>query len=193
MEEEEKDGRTTFKTLRGAKVYDADGEEFGHVSDIEMNLTTLNPTHLIIHKGFFGEYLRINMKYIDEVKRDKIRLWISPVKNLVGARVVDRGGTDIGRVLEAEKDKDGHLEYIRVETRIIETRDEEEELDRYIAPTMPFQDMSVTLPTSPLEEGPVPTQFDLNTEEIVIKTEDISDVHKEKIVLRKAKEYYTKK
>ncbi|MFW6176717.1 MAG: PRC-barrel domain-containing protein, partial [Thermoplasmatota archaeon] len=73
--EDIQNGRTTFNSIKGTKVFDADGEVFGHVSDIVINQSTLNPTKLIIHKGFFGEYLRVNLKYIDKINPDAIHLW----------------------------------------------------------------------------------------------------------------------
>ena len=185
-------GRTTFNSIKGTKVYDADGEVFGHVSDIEINRSTLNPTKLIIHKGFFGEYLRVNLKYVDKITSDSIHLWISPAKNLVGANVLDSEGTNIGVVREAEKDKTGDLEYIRVESKILRTMDDEEQIEAYTVPMMSFDDMSITLPTSPLEEGPIATHIDVNREDIIIESEDIIDVGKDCIKLAKKKEEYIK-
>lgn len=193
MDERTSDGRTTFSRIKGTKVYDAEGDVFGHVSDIELNQATLNPTHLIVHKGFFGEYVKINLKYIDSISRDKIQLWISPVKNLVGTRVFDSEGTEMGIVREAEKGKDSNLEYIRVETRFLRTRDEEEELETYIAPMIPFEDMSITLPSAPIEGGSMATHLDLNVEEIIVHAEDIISVHKDRVILAKKKEDYIKK
>lgn len=190
MVEETENGRTTFNNLKGTKVYDADGELFGHVSDIEINRTTLNPTSLIIHKGFFGEYLEINLKYVEKITSDRIDLWISPVKNLVGTRVLDSEKTEIGNVKEAEKDKNGDLEYIRVEARIIRTRDEDGELESYTVPMMSFEDMSIALPTSPMEEGPIATYMDVETKDIIIDSEDIVSAHKDKIILSGKKEEY---
>ena len=190
--EDLQNGRTTFNSIKGTKVYDADGEVFGHVSDIEINQTTLNPTKLVIHKGFFGEYLRVNLKYVDKITTDSIRLWISPAKNLIGAKVLDSEGTDIGVVREAEKDKQGDLEYIRVESKILRTMDEDEQIEAYTVPMMSFDDMSITLPTSPLEEGPIATHIDVNREDIYIESEDIVDVGKDCIKLSKKKEEYIK-
>ncbi len=185
------DGRTTFNKLKGMKVYDADGKVFGHVSDIEINKSTLSPTKLVIHKGFFGEYLRINLKYIEKIARDAIHLWISPIKNLVGAKVLDSEGEEIGEVKEAEKGKDGELEYIRMETKVIRTRNEyEEEIDSYTVPMLSFEDMSVTLPTPPLEEDSVATSMDLNQEDIYIEAEEITDVGRDCIKLKKEREEY---
>ncbi len=192
-EDEVQDGRTTFNSIKGTKVYDADGEVFGHVSDIVINQSTLNPTKLIIHKGFFGEYLRVNLKYVDKITPDSIHLWISPAKNLVGAKVLDSEGTDMGVVKEAEKDKNGDLEYIRIESKILRTMDEDEQIEAYTVPMMSFDDMSVTLPTSPLEEGPIATHIDVNREDIYIESEDITDVGKDCIKLSKKKEEYIKK
>lgn len=190
--EDLQNGRTTFNSIKGTKVYDADEEVFGHVSDIEINRTTLNPTKLIIHKGFFGEYLRVNLKYVDKITPNSIRLWISPAKNLVGAKVLDSEGTDIGVVREAEKDKQGDLEYIRVESKILRTMDEDEQIEAYTVPMMSFDDMSITLPTSPLEEGPIATHIDVNRVDIYIESEDIVDVGKDCIKLSKKKEEYIK-
>lgn len=187
---ETKDGRTTFNELKGMKVYDADGEFFGRVSDIELNQATLNPTHLIIHKGFFGEYVKVNMKYIEKISPDKISLWISPMRKLKGYRVFDSEGTEFGRVEEAEKDKEGDLEYIRVSARFIKPMEEEEEMETYIAPMMPFEDMSLTMPSSPLEEGPMGTQFNIRSEDIFVYAEDVMSVHEDKIILNKEKEFY---
>ncbi len=191
-EEEEEEGRTTFNSIRGMDVYDADGESFGHVHDIEINKTTLNPTKLIIHKGFFGEYMRINLKYIDKITSKAIHLWISPAKNLRGTRVIDINGDDIGSVKEAEKGKEGSLEYIRVETRVIRTKDDEEhQIDTYAVPMLSFEDMSVTLPT-PLDEGDVATRMDMIKEDIYIEANDILDVGKDCVRLKKRKEEYIK-
>ncbi len=190
-EGEVEDGRTTFNKLKGMKVYACDGEVFGHVSDIEMNKSTLNPTKLVIHKGFFGEYLRINLKYVEKITRDAIHLWISPIKNLVGNKVLDGNGEEIGEVKEAEKGKDGDLEYIRMETKVIRTKNEdEEEIESYTVPMLSFEDMSVTLPTPPIEGESMPTRMDMNKEDIYIEAEDITDVGKECIKLKKKKEEY---
>lgn len=192
MAEDEEEGRTTFNRIRGMDVYDADGEPFGHVHDLEINKTTLNPTKLVIHKGFFGDYMRINLKYIDKITPESIHLWISPAKNLRGTRVIDVEGDDIGEVKEAEKGKEGDLEYIRVETRIIRTKDDEEhQIDTYAVPMLSFEDMSVTLPT-PLEGGEVATRMDMNKEDIYIEADDILDVGKDCIRLKKRKEEYIK-
>ncbi|MGM0509982.1 MAG: PRC-barrel domain-containing protein [Thermoplasmatota archaeon] len=187
-----KNGRTTFTELRGMKVYDADGEFFGRVSDIELNQATLNPTHLIIHKGFFGEYVKVNMKYIEKITRSEINLWISPMRKLKGYRVFDSEGTEFGRVEEAEKDRNGDLEYLRVSARFIKTLDEEEELETYIAPMMPFEDMSLTMPSTPMEEGPMGTHFNLRTEDVFVYAEDVLSVHEDKIILNKKKDFYKK-
>lgn len=193
MDEKTSDGRTTFSRIKGTKVYDAEGDVFGHVSDIELNQATLSPTHLIVHKGFFGEYVKINLKYIDRITRDKIQLWISPVKNLVGNGVFDSEGTEMGIIKEAEKGKDGNLEYIRVETRFLRTRDEEEELETYIAPMIPFEDMSITLPSAPIQGGSMATHMDLNMEEIIVHAEDIISIHNDRVILKNKKEDYIKK
>ncbi len=191
-EENEEEGRTTFNRIRGMDVYDADGEPFGHVHDIEINKTTLNPTKLIIHKGFFGEYMRINLKYIDNITSEAIHLWISPAKNLIGTRVIDVEGDEMGEVTEAERGKDGGLEYIRVETRVIRTKDDEEhQIETYAVPMLSFEDMSVTLPT-PLEEGEVATRMDMIKESLYIEADDIIDVGKDCIRLKKKKEEYIK-
>jgi len=171
-------------------VYDSDGRSFGHVHDIEINKTTLNPTKLIIHKGFFGKYMRVNLKYIDRITRDGIYLWISPVKNLIGTHVIDSQGDEMGEVVEAERGKDCGLEYIKVETRVIRTKDEDErDVETYTVPMLSFEDMSVTLPT-PLDEGNVATRMDMNREVIYIEADDIIDVGKDCIRLKKKKEEY---
>ncbi len=185
-----KDGRTTFNRVKGIKVYDAEGELFGHVDDIEMNRTTMIPTHLIIHKGFFGEYFRINIRYIDKIQEDKILLWISPIQNLIGATVTDNMGTDMGTVKHAVKGKDGKLEYVRVNVRIVKTRKEDHELNRYIVPMMPFEDMSLSLPSGPVEGGSATTNIDLITEQITVGVDEIRDIHKDRIVLKHRKDEY---
>ncbi len=191
-EENEEEGRTTFNSMRGMDVYDADGQSFGHVHDIEINKTTLNPTKLVIHKGFFGEYMRVDLKYIEKITSDSIHLWISPAKNLVGTRVIDAEGDEMGDVKEAERGKDGGLEYIRVETRLIRTKDEEEkQVDTYAVPMLSFEDMSVTLPT-PVDEGEGATSMDMTKESIHIEADEIIDVGKECIRLKKRKEEYIK-
>lgn len=184
------DGRTTFSELKGTKVYDGEGKVFGHVSDIEINQSTLNPTCLIIHKGFFGDYLRIDLKYVEKITPSKITLWISPEKNLVGTRVIDSNEKDIGRVVEAEKDRNGDLEYIRVEMSILQTEGEEGEKEDHPLPIMSFDDMTVAFPTSPLDEGPVSANLDLRREDVIIDAEDIIGVRKDKIFLSKEKESY---
>ncbi|MEF8835289.1 MAG: PRC-barrel domain-containing protein [Candidatus Thermoplasmatota archaeon] len=191
-EENEEEGRTTFNNIRGMDVYDADGEPFGHVHDIEINKTTLNPTKLVIHKGFFGEYMRVDLKYIDKITSESIHLWISPAKNLVGTRVIDTEGDEMGDVKEAEKGKDGGVEYIRVETGLIRTKnDEEEHVETYAVPMLSFEDMSVTLP-APVEEGGMATSMDMTKESIYIEADEIIDVGKDCIRLKKRKEEYIK-
>ncbi|MBS3816300.1 MAG: PRC-barrel domain-containing protein [Candidatus Thermoplasmatota archaeon] len=184
------DGRTTFKDLKGRKVYDADGEVLGHVSDIEINLTTLNPTKLIIHKGFFGKYLRINIKYIEEITEEHIKLWISPARNLVGTKVLDINDDEIGIVKEAQKGKEGELEYIDVETRLLKTRNGEEEVETYPVPMISFDDMSISLPPAAFEEEPAPTHMDFNRKKLHIEAEEIVDAGKECIRLNDKKEKY---
>lgn len=186
--EEQSDGRTTFSKIRGTKVYDADGEKFGHVSDVEMNRSTLNPTHLIVHKGFFGEYLRVNLKYVEKITPDEIRLWISPAKNLVGMRVLDAESNEVGVVKEAEKDRDGDLEYVRADVRVLMTKEEGEKLNKYMVPTMPMDDMSISFQATPLEEGPMSPQIELFTEEIYIDAEDIVNVGKDCIKISMTKD-----
>ncbi len=188
VEEKSTDGRTTFNEIKGIKVYDAEGELFGHVDDIEINKTTMIPTHLIMHKGFFGEHFRINIKYIEKIEGDRILLWISPIKNLVGTKVTDSRGTDIGCVKHATKGKDGKLEYIRVAVRTVKTKKEGREINRYIVPIMPFEDMSLSLPTAP--EGSYATDVDLMTERLTISANDIKDIHKNRIVLKRRKDEY---
>ncbi|MFP3871388.1 MAG: PRC-barrel domain-containing protein [Candidatus Natronoplasma sp.] len=184
------DGRTTFNNLRGTKVYDADGEEMGRVSDIEVNQTTLNPTRLIIHKGFFGKYLRINLKYVEKIARDSIHLWITPAKNLVGTRVLDIEGMEIGRVEEAQRGKDGSLEYIKLVTSLIQTRNGEDKMDTYSVPMVSFEDMSISLPPASFEEEPIPTHIDVNKKTIYIEADEIIDVGKDCIRLKnKTKKY----
>lgn len=184
------DGRTSFGRLKGTKVYDSEGNVFGHVSDIEINRSTLSPTCLIIHKGFFGDYLRIDLKYVAKITTSKITLWISPEKNLVGTRVIDSEEKDIGRVVEAEKDRNGDLEYIRVEMSILQTEGVEGKKEDHPLPIMSFDDMTVAFPTSPLDEGPVTTNLDVRREEVVIDAENIVTVRKDKIYLSKEKESY---
>ncbi len=191
-EENEEEGRTTFNRIRGMDVYDADGDSFGHVHDIEINKTTLNPTKLIIHKGFFGEYMRVNLKYIDKITSDAIYLWISPARNLLGTRVIDAEGDEMGKVKEAERGKEGGLEYIRIETRLIRTKDDEEQqVDTYTVPMLSFEDMSVNLPTR-VGKGGVATSMDMIKEELYIEADEIIDVGKDCIRLKKKKEEYIK-
>ncbi|MFP4001471.1 MAG: PRC-barrel domain-containing protein [Candidatus Natronoplasma sp.] len=186
------EGRTTFNKLRGMDVYDSEGESFGHVHDIEINKTTLNPTKLIIHKGFFGEYMRINLKYIDKITEDSIHLWISPAQNLIGTKVIDSKGDEMGEVKEAERSKEGGLEYIKLETRVIRTKDDDERpIETYTVPMLSFEDMSVTLP-APLERGDMATKMDMNREMIYIEADEIIDVGKDCIRLKKKKEKYVK-
>ncbi|MGM0404680.1 MAG: PRC-barrel domain-containing protein [Thermoplasmatota archaeon] len=185
-----KEGKTTFNKIKGTHVYDAEGEHFGHVDDIEINTTTLSPTSLLIHKGFFGEYFKIDLKYIDKITPDRIYLWICPERNLMDTKVVDCEDTEIGRVVEAEKDKDGDLEYIRIRAKVLRTRDDQGEIERYAVPMMSFEDMTISLPTSHLEEGPVPSYMDVKTKDIKIDADDIESVEEDKIVLSKKKEEY---
>ncbi|MFO8110127.1 MAG: PRC-barrel domain-containing protein [Thermoplasmata archaeon] len=187
------DGRTTFNKIKGIKVYDAGGELFGHVDDIEINMSTMIPTHLIIHKGFFGGCFRVNIRYVDKIEQDKISLWISTIKNLVGTKVTDSVGTDIGTVKQAVKGKDGKLEYIQVNVRIVETGKRDYELNRYIVPMMPFEDFSLSLPAGSLEDEGVAKNVDLLTEEISLGADEIRDIHKDRIVLKKRKEGYLSK
>lgn len=187
------DGRTTFNNIKGTKVFDGDGEELGSVSDIEINLTTLNPTRLIIHKGFFGKYLRINLKYVEKITRDFIKLWITPAKNLVGTRVLDIDTTEIGRVEEAHKGKDGDLEYIKVVTSLIRAHDDEKGEDTYAIPMTSIDDATISLPPTSFEEEPVPSYIDLDKETVLIDADEIIDVGKECIRLREKKEKYLKK
>lgn len=195
MEEEDngsEEGRTTFNKLRGMDVYDSDDGSFGHVHDIEINKSTLNPTKLIIHKGFFGEYMRVDLKYIEKITDNSIHLWISPAKNLIGTNVIDSHGDEMGEVKEAEKAKEGGLEYIKVETRVIRTKDDDEEqLETYTVPMLSFEDMSVSLP-APVEEGSVATSMDMNIETIHIESDEIIDVGKDCVRLKKRKEEYIK-
>ena len=181
-------GRITFKGLKGTKVYGADGELFGHIDDLELNRATLNPTHLIIHKGLFGEYLRINLKYIDSLDEDGVKLWISPVKELIGARVLDKNGTEIGLVREAERNPDGDLEYVRVEVRLIEKTNKEDFVETIVIPMMPFEDMSLSL--SPMDDGTILPKIRFDTRDVLIRSDDIISLHKGRIVLRKDKEEY---
>ncbi len=184
------DGRTTFNDIKGTNVYDADGEEVGRVSDIEINLTTLNPTRLIIHKGFFGRYLRINLKYVEKITRDSIHLWISPAKNLVGTRILDIEANEIGRVEEAHVRKDGSLEYVKAVTSVIQTTNDEDKGDTFMVPMSAFEDMSVSLPPTAFEEEPIPTHVALNKKIIHIGADEIIDVGKDCIRLRGKKEKY---
>ncbi|MFW6041062.1 MAG: PRC-barrel domain-containing protein [Thermoplasmatota archaeon] len=190
IEEKNTGGRTTFNEMKGTKVYDSEGTLFGHVSDIEINLTTLNPTNLIIHKGFFGEYIKINLKYIEKITPNEIKLWISPAKRLEGSRVVDCEGNEIGEVKEAEKDRDGNLEYIRVEARIIRTKNERGEFNTYAVPITSFEDMSLAVPTAHIEEGSIAGYMDIGTRKITIDAKDIVKVYEDKIVLSCKKEEY---
>ncbi len=186
------DGRTTFNHIKGTKVYDANGEVLGHVDDIEINRTTLNPTKLIIHKGFFGKYLRINLKYVEKITSDSIHLWISPAENLEGARVLDIEDDEIGRVKEAQRGKHGDLEYIKAETSLLQTRNGEERMDTYMVPMTSFEDMSVSLPPASFEEEPIPTHLDVNKKTLYIEADEIVDVGKNCIRLRNKKESYLK-
>ncbi|GEM_PF-2402520 len=190
QEEVSSNGRTTFNNVKGTKVYDADGEELGRVSDIEINLTTLNPTRLIIHKGFFGKYLRINLKYVEKITRDSIHLWITPAKSLEGTRVLDIEGTEMGRVEEAHKGKDGGLEYIKAVTSLIRTRDKEGKMDTYAIPMTTYEDMSISLPPASFEEEPIPAYIDVNKRTLYIEADEIIDVGKDCIRLKNKKEKY---
>lgn len=188
--EDSLEGRTTFNRIKGVKVFDADGEPFGHVDDVEINMSTLNPTRLIIHKGLFGEYMRVNLKYIEKVTKDAIHLWISPAKNLVGSEVIDSEGDKVGEVIEGGKGKNGSLEYIKVQTRIIRTKDEDEDqVETYTVPMMSFEDMSVSLPT-PIREGDIATRMEMNRENLYIEAEEVIDVGKNCIRLKGKKEKY---
>ncbi len=187
------DGRTTFNDIKGTKVYDAEGEVLGHVEDIEINRTTLNPTKLIIHKGFFGRYLRINLKYVEKITRDSIHLWISPAENLEGARVLDKEGEEIGKVTEAQKSKEGDLEYIKAETSLIQTRNGDDKMDTYTIPMTSFEDMSISLPPASYEDESIPTHLDVNKKALYLEADEIIDVGKGCIRLRKDKEKYLKK
>ncbi len=184
------EGRTTFNEIKGMKVYDSDGEPFGHVDDVEINKSTLNPTRLIIHKGLFGEYMRINLKYIEKITSKAIYLWISPAKNLVGFKVIDIEGENVGKVTEAGKNKDGSLEYIRVETKVIRTKDKEErDLDSFAVPMLSFEDMSVTLPTT-FDEEELAARIEMNKENIYIEADEVIDVGKDCVRVKKTKEEY---
>ncbi len=183
-------GRTTFKELKGTKVYSADGEHFGHVNDLELNRSTLNPTHLIVHKGFFGGCIRVNLKYVENITPKGIKLWISPVTELVGAKVMDVDGKEMGVVKEAEKNVKGNLEYIRVEARIITKVGERECLETYIIPIMPFDDMNLSIPVGTLEEGTIASPVDVKVVNLKVNAEEIISVHKDLIVLGKKKEEY---
>ncbi len=190
VEDKPGDGKITFKQLRGVNVYGADGELFGHIHDLEMTRSTLNPTHLIIHKGFFQEHIRINLKYIDHMDDEGVKLWISPIKDLIGARVLDRKGNDMGVVKEAERNKDGDIEYIQIESRFIKKVGEKDTVETYIVPVMPFDDMTLSIPPTPVDDGTLATRVELETRDILVRTEDILSIHKDRLVLRKLKEDY---
>ncbi len=186
------DGRTTFKKLKGIKVYSSNGQHFGHVTDLEMNRSTLNPTHLIVHKGFFGGHIRVNLKYIDSITPEGIKLWISPVAELLGAKVKDVEGKEMGVVNEAEKNAEGNLEYVRVEARVITKVGERECIESYIIPVMPFDDMNLSIPVGTLDEGTISSPVDVKVVNIMVKAEEIISIHKNLIVLGKKKEEYLK-
>ncbi len=186
-------GRTTFNDIKGTKVYDGNGEVLGHVDDIEINRTTLNPTKLVIHQGFFGKYLRINLKYVDKITRDSIHLWISPAENLEGARVLDIEDNEIGKAIEAHRGKDGDLEYIKAETSFIRARNDEDRMDTYMIPMTSFEDMNISLPPASLEEKPILDQLDVNKKTLYIEADEIIDVGKDCIRLRGKKDIYLEK
>ncbi len=183
-------GRTTFRRLKGTKVYGANGEPFGHVTDLEMNRSTLNPTHLIVHKGFFGGTVRVNLKYVESITSQAIRLWISPVEELVGAKVKDSAGKDMGVVREAEMNAEGNLEYVRVEARVITRTEHRECTDSYIIPVMPYDDMSLSIPPGVLDDGTIISPVEVKVLDMMVDAKEIVSLHKDVIVLGKRKEDY---
>lgn len=183
------EGRTTFNRLKGAKVFSTDGELFGHLDDLEVNSSTLNPTHIIVHKGFFGGDVRINLKYVESVSPDGIRLWISPVEELVGAKVYDKDGKEMGIVKEAEKSSSGKLEYIRVSVRIVTKCDEPGHMKTYIIPVIPFEDMSLSVPHGTLGDE-IASPVDVKATELLIRSNEITSVHRKFIVLSKTRDDY---
>jgi sporulation protein YlmC with PRC-barrel domain len=78
------------------KVFSKEGEKIGRVKQIIFNKEIIEG--IIVAKSLFFRKIFIDMEYVDKFTSDSVLLNINPLILIVGKRVFDNDGKDLGKV-----------------------------------------------------------------------------------------------
>ena len=88
----------SFKELFGKKVISKNGEKIGRVDNIYIHPFKLTVEAIKINKGFFGNDYYVGKEYISSLSRESVLLAVTPIKELIGKKVFDSAGHQVGKV-----------------------------------------------------------------------------------------------
>ncbi len=91
------------KAIIGSKVFAKTGEEIGVVKELFIDRKNLSVKAINVYKGAFKFEHYISKEYIENFGPEGIILNIMPLENVVGKKVVDNAGREIGKVKRFNK------------------------------------------------------------------------------------------
>jgi sporulation protein YlmC with PRC-barrel domain len=101
--EEEVENIVVDQSLLGSIVLSKNGEKIGFLDAIFIDPKEFKVKAIQVNKGLLKYEHYIGRKYIDKLGPDNIILNILPLEDLIGKRVYDSKGKDIGKVINSEK------------------------------------------------------------------------------------------
>jgi sporulation protein YlmC with PRC-barrel domain len=93
------------QSLLGSNVFAKNGEKIGFLDAIFVDPEELCIKAIQVNKGLLKYDHYIGSNYIEKVGPDGVILNILPLEDLIGKKVYDSGGKDVGKVVDAKKVK----------------------------------------------------------------------------------------
>ena len=106
--------------LKGKKVIDREGIEYGKVKHIHINSDTLEVVGITVHKGLHKDHF-LSRDYIDRFTEESVLLSSAPIR--IDSQVVDIDGRKIGKIKRLHMSADtNELESIEVSDGLVGSR-----------------------------------------------------------------------
>ena len=108
------------RCIKGKKVIDREGIEYGKVKHIHINSDTLEVVGITVHKGLHKDHF-LSRDYIDRFTEESVLLSSAPIR--IDSQVVDIDGRRLGKIKRLHMNTDtNELESIEVSEGLIGLR-----------------------------------------------------------------------
>ena len=104
-----------YEDIKGMKVIDTDGMNFGTVQDLMIDPLNMEIKGMLVHIGFNKNVL-IHKEYVERIGMNCVMLKIPPV--IKSMEVIDIEGVRLGKVQEVFTDTGNMIELIEIKTSL---------------------------------------------------------------------------